>query len=165
MKNRNDNWYPVASGDYDGYVHSTHPPAAKRKKILLVDLIIALLAVTAVVLLMMNTFQCSVFGGQKKPAVSGDTGYYSYKDTTLYNQNGIWYEYDTALGWVLADPSEDFLENYNTYYDNSAYPEKEGVADFRGSGFYQEPDANHSSQGENSQSVLEFDEDTDNDWQ
>lgn len=167
MKN-DDSWIPLASGDFeDGLVKSTNPAAGKKKKIRLVDLIIALLAVALCVVLMLYAFRCA-FTDKPQASYDSERGYYNYNDTTLYYQDGIWYEYDYGLGWVLADPDESFLEEHNSYYDGSLYESQNGASDFSMSEYYKPYDYNYNAnQGNdaNRQNSNDFDFDGDNDWE
>ncbi|MBQ1354065.1 MAG: hypothetical protein IIY42_04365, partial [Ruminococcus sp.] len=101
-----------------------------------------------------------------------DLGYYNYNNTVYYNQGGNWYEYDPALGWILADPSDDFLDHYDNYYEGQINNGSSDVSDFRDSEYYdpnaglteQDGDMWNRDNGQNHQEYSNLDSDMDDDW-
>ena len=101
-----------------------------------------------------------------------DLGYYNYNNTVYYNQGGNWYEYDPALGWILADPSDDFLDHYDNYYEGQINNGSSDVSDFRDSEYYdpnaglteQDGDMWNRDNDRNHQEYSNLDSDMDDDW-
>lgn len=148
---------------------NTYPEAPEKRLVTLPNVLLALLAIAILVAgvyaFLGNTNLCS---GGKRMVLNRDTGYYQYNNTTFYNQDGRWYQYDSALGWVLADPSDDFLDNYTDYYEG-VNRDSGNVRDFRESEYY-DPNAGWSAvddsnqgDGQNNYSIQD-DDFGDGDW-
>lgn len=125
--------------DLDSFEEKTDLAPAKRRRVTLLNMTTVLLVLFVCASICVFLFNCVFHSGRSGGFYSKDTGYYSYNGTTYYNQNGRWFEYDELLGWVIADPSEDFLNNYPSYFDGQAYDAQSGVKSFSGSQYY-EPD-------------------------
>ena len=106
----------AASDEFASLVRSSNPSVKRQRYVTLSTVVIAVLSIA---LLLVTLSTC--LGGSKlcsKPMnYNKDLGYYNYNNTVYYNQGGNWYEYDPALGWILADPSDDFLDHYDNYYE------------------------------------------------
>ena len=144
-----DNWDPVMSGDSGKELaRNAKLITAKKRKVFFFFFFVVLLVLTVCVAMVFFIFRCTIFGDTQKNQDS-ERGYYYYQDTTYYYQNGVWYEYDSALGWVLANPEDSFLDNYKSYYNGSFYENQNGVSDFRVSGYYKPYDSGTNNDYDN----------------
>ena len=132
--------FPYGGSDdaHDSLILCDNEVPVKRKRFRRISTVIIVVIVFA--LLTAAVFTCvsgSGFFGKRK-YYKKDLGYYNYNNTVYYNQDGRWYQYDKALGWIIASPDDDFLDNYENYYEGRI---NEGdVSDFRKSEYY-DPDA------------------------
>lgn len=145
--------------DYNDYVHSTNPSVQKRRYITLPSLLFILAVIAAVIGLLVLLFR-TMSDKQKYPVYQRDLGYYQYKDTTFYNQGGSWYQYDEGLGWILADPSDDFLDHYDEYYEGRTNTADSDLPDFSSSEYY-DPQAGISYEQSSGERMWDNDADAD----
>ena len=123
--------------DYSGYVYAEadvvrdEPRRGLTLSTLILATVVLGILIAAAVMFLRSSPACA-----KPMEYSPDLGYYKYSNIYYYKQGGSWYQYDAALGWVMADPSESFLENYNSYYEGRALVEEYAVPDFRNSDYY-----------------------------
>ena len=159
------------SNDFDGFVRSSNPSVKRQHYVTLSTVIMVLLAIAALIVILSSFIGKSALCS-KPMKYSDDLGYYNYNDTVYYNQNGSWYEYDPALGWILADPSDDFLDHSDNYYEGKFNSEGSDVSDFRDSEFY-DPNAGlverddsgkNDNGGQNYNEYKNNDSDMDGDW-
>lgn len=149
-------------------IHGCDPPEKRRIPIipiLFIMLIIAALVYLAY-LLLGGTGLCAP-GYQR---AGSDTGYYTFNETTYYKQGGSWYEYDPVMGWVMAAPSDELLDNSGDYYKGDLYSSDFGGKSFSDSDYYN-PEQNYRNGGSGSNGqandnhpAFENDNDEDNDW-
>ena len=123
------------SDEFDSFVRSSNPTVKRKHYVTLSTVIMVLLAIVVLVVLLYSFLGKSSLCS-KPMEYSRELGYYNYNDTVYYNQDGSWYEYDPALGWILADPSDDFLDHYDEYYEGKSNSESSGISDFRDSEYY-----------------------------
>ena len=100
-------------------IHGFEPPEKRKKPIapiLLAALIIAALAYLAYLLL-----GGKGFWEPNPQRFDSDNGYYTFNETTYYKQGGSWYEYDDGMGWIIAAPGDEFLDNYGNYFEGDLY--------------------------------------------
>ena len=71
-------------------------------------------------------------------------GYYSYGKDDYYYQNGSWYGYDDAAGWLYVIPGMDFLNSAGDYYNGSDYDSGSDYSDFSDSDYYNSYDSGGS---------------------
>lgn len=147
-------------------IHGYEPPEKRKKPI--VPILFTLLIIAALVYIAYLLLGGKGFWMQPRRA-SSDTGYYSFNKTTYYKQDGIWYEYDDGLGWIMAAPSDEFLDNSDKYYEG-VYNKEYSSKPFSQSDYYK-PEQNYFGEGGNSngqasairyESENDFDEE--NDW-
>ena len=131
----------------DLIVRSSNPAVRRKRYVTLSTVIMVVLAIALLIAALSTCVGGSGFF-EKPKEYSRDLGYYNYNDTYFYNQDGSWYQYDEALGWILADPSDDFLDHYDSYYEGRINGES-GVSDFRDSEYY-DPQAGLVERSDNS---------------
>ena len=161
----------TAASDNTAHMTLSEKIAVKRKRYAAFSTAVMALLTLALILAALST--CvggfNLFG--KNADYSRDIGYYKYNDTYYYNQGGNCYQYDQALGWVIADPSDDFLDSYSTYYEGRVVESGSGVSDFKYSDYY-DPNAGIIERSENgddnwaknNQNNSDFGNDGDFDW-
>lgn len=163
---KDDSWIPVVSGDSKTEIaRNAKLFTAKKRKVFLRNSAVILLVAAVCAAMTYFTYRC-VFLGNAHHSRSSDRGYYSYQNTTYYLQDGVWYEYDDALGWVLADPDESFLEDYKSYYNGTVFNYQNGASDFSGSDYYKPYEFEVGNQYNNNpirnnENVLNFEDDLD----
>ena len=161
----------AASDEFDSLVRSSNPSVKKQRYVTLSTVVIAVLSI-ALLLVTLSTCLGSSKLCSKPMNYNKDLGYYNYNDKTYYNQGGSWYEYDPALGWILADPSDDFLDHYDNYYEGQINNGSSDVSDFRDSEYYdpnaglteQDGDMWNRDNDRNHQEYSNLDYDMDDDW-
>ncbi len=153
-------------GDFE-LIYDFEPPEKRKKPI--VPILFAVLIIAALLYLAYLLLGGKGFWVQQPRRASSDTGYYSFNKTTYYKQDGIWYEYDDGLGWIMAAPSDEFLDNSDNYYEG-VYNKEYSSKPFSQSDYYK-PEQNYFGEGGNSngqasairyESENDFDEE--NDW-
>ena len=93
-----DTWIPVVSGDSkDELAQNVKLIASKKRKLFARNIIVVMLIATCCFGFVFFVYRCSIFGNTHNSRNS-ERGYYKYQDTTFYYQDGVWYEYDAALG-------------------------------------------------------------------
>ena len=150
-------------------IHGFEPPEKRKKPIapiLLAVLIIAALAYLAYLLL-----GGKGFWEPKRQSFGSDNGYYTFNETTYYKQGGSWYEYDDGMGWIIAAPGDEFLDNYGNYFEGDLYSREFGGKSFSQSEYYKpaQNDQGEGKSGGNGQASVsspesEIDYNEDNDW-
>ncbi len=161
-----DTWIPVVSGDSkDELAQNVKLIASKKRKLFARNIIVVMLIATCCFGFVFFVYRCFIFGNTHNSRNS-ERGYYKYQDTTFYYQDGVWYEYDAALGWIYAAPDDAFLEDYRSYYNGTMYENQNGVTDFSGSGYYRPNNAEGSNYfdgntNQGNSGIMDFDEEMD----
>lgn len=150
-------------------IHGFEPPEKRKKPV--VPILFAVLIIAALAYLAYLLLGGKGFWEPNPRRVSSDTGYYTFNETTYYKQGGSWYEYDDGMGWIIAAPTDEFLDNYDNYFEGNLYSREFGGKSFAESDYYKpeqngygEGKAGENGQVSGSSPAPENDYDEDYDW-